>query len=537
MARLLVTTPDGAQREHKLRAINTLGRHPEQTIQILDRVVSKEHALITFADDAYWLQDIGSRNGTFINGTQIRGRTRLADNDTVTMGGSRIVFLTEDTETNQRLSGNVTIHAVASETAIRSRLQAREAQQKEFLPEADILDEHTLRTDYEKLRVVFEVNQAIGADIDLDTVLNRILDKALEFSSADRGVILLLNDDDVPEPRAYKNRRGNDEQMQLSSTILNEVLEQHHAVLSSDATMDSRFGGSHSIIMQGIRSTMCVPLMAGSSLLGMIHLDTRIATGVFTEKDLQILTVFANEAAMRIENVSLARRAEEEAVARSSLSRLLSPNLVEQVVSGGVSMDKGGRIRNATVLFIDIRGFTSLSETIGPQETISLLNEFFEIMVDIVFRHEGTLDKFIGDELMAVWGAPVEQTDHVERAVRAALEMRRSLEDWNRFRVANGVNPVLARTAINTGEMVAGYMGSTKTLSYTVIGDTVNTASRLCHHAKSGQILVSDPVTSALGDRVKYESFDAVKFKGKSHDVNVYNVLSFDHGSYEPADD
>ena len=142
----------------------------------------------------------------------------------------------------------------------------------------------------------------------------------------------LLNEEGEPEPRAYKNRRGSDEQMEISKTILKEVLEQHHAVLSSDATMDSRFGGSHSIIMQGIRSTMCVPLMAGSEILGMIHLDTRIATGVFTEKDLQILSVFANEAALRIAHARLTRQSESEAVVRNNLSRLLSPNLVEEVV-------------------------------------------------------------------------------------------------------------------------------------------------------------------------------------------------------------
>jgi adenylate cyclase len=157
-----------------------------------------------------------------------------------------------------------------------------------------------------------------------------------------------------------------------------------------------------------------------------------------------------------------------------------------------------------------------------------LLNEFFEIMVDIVFRHEGTLDKFIGDELMAVWGAPVHQEDHAERAVKAALEMRRSLEDWNRFRTANGVSPVLARSAINTGELVAGYMGSTRTLSYTVIGDTVNLASRLCHHAKTGQILVSDPIVQAIGPRLDVEQFESTQFKGKSHAVSVYNVKSLE---------
>ena len=151
-------------------------------------------------------------------------------------------------------------------------------------------------------------------------------------------MILLLNEQGVPEPQ-HHDTGGDDEQIQLSSTILNEVLEQHHAVLSPDATMDSRLA-SHSIIMQGF-AVLCVSPDEGSDLLGMIHSDTRIATGVFTEKDCKP-RFSQNEAAMRIQNARLAQRAEDEAAARSSLSRLLSPNLVEQVVSGGISMDKGG---------------------------------------------------------------------------------------------------------------------------------------------------------------------------------------------------
>jgi adenylate cyclase len=522
-------TPDGGQHEQNLRAINTLGRHPEQTVQILDRVVSKEHALITFTDGDYWLQDIGSRNGTFINGVQIRGRTRLKDGDTISLGATRIFFVGDSPESRVRqLSGNVTIHAMASETAIRSRLQAIEAQQREFLPESDIVDEHTLRQDYEKLRVVFELNTALGEGTDLEDLLNRILDKALEFSGADRGVILMLNSDNVPEPRAYRNRQGKDEHLELSSTILNEVMTQHNAVLSSDATMDSRFGGSHSIIMQGIRSAMCVPLMAGPEILGLIHLDTRIATGVFTEKDLQILTVFANEAALRIANANLALAAEADAIARHNLSRLLSPNLVEEVVKGTIAVEQGGQTREATVLFMDICGFTPMSEKRDPQAVIGILNEFFEIMVDIVFRHDGTLDKFIGDELMAVWGAPVHQDDHAERAVKAALEMQSSLADFNRFRVANGADPILARTGVNCGTLVAGYMGSTKTMSYTVIGDTVNTAARLCQRATDGQILATTPVLEALGDRLHYEDLGIDSLKGKSKPTPLYRLTRLD---------
>ncbi len=527
MAKLIVRSPTGEQSEHGLRAINTLGRHPDQTIQVLDRVVSKEHALVTFADDAYWLQDMSSRNGTFVNGVQIRGRTRLRDGDTITLGSTRIIYV--DDKVDKAAHGpmeNVTIQTTTvTDSAIRSRVQADESRSQEFVPESQIADESTLRADYEKLRIAFELNQAIGTELDFDLLLDKILEKAFEFTNADRGVILLMNMQGEPEPRAIKNRRGRDERVELSQTILNEVIEHHNSVLSSDATMDSRFGGSHSIIMQGIRSTMCVPLMTGDELLGMIHLDTRIATGVFTEKDLRILTVFGNQAALKIANARLAKQAEDEAVARHNLSRLLSPNLVEEVVKGTIAMQKGGELREATVLFADIRGFTAMSERLDPQKMVSLLNEYFEIMVDIVFRHEGTLDKFIGDEIMAVWGAPVRQEDHARRAVMAALEMKKALEDFNRGRKADNLSPIKVGCGINTGRLVAGYMGSTRTLSYTVIGDTVNTASRLCSHAAPGEILVSEPIRSSCGADLVYESRGDADMKGKSKKVPIYRVL------------
>lgn len=532
MAKLVVISPDGTQKETLLRAINTLGRHPDQHVQILDRVVSKEHALITFVDGGYWLQDMGSRNGTYVNGERIPGRTRLRDGDTITLGSTRCVFVEgERAPVAQQAMKQVTINpAFNHETAIRARLPGDDTKNRQFLPEAMIPVEASLRADYEKLRVAFETNQDIGSVLDIDLLLQKILDKAFEFTTADRGVILLLNERGAPEPRAVKHRKATTTdlgqgQFELSQTILNEVMNEHHAVLSSDATIDSRFGGSHSIILQGIRSTMCVPLLFRDELLGMIHLDTQIATGVFTEKDLQILSVFANQAAVQVANARLAKLAEAEAVARNNLSRLLSPNLVEQVVKGNVAMEKGGELRQATVLFSDIRGFTSTSERLAPQKLVSMLNEYFEIMVDIVFEHEGTLDKFVGDEIMAVWGAPVHQADHAARAVRAALDMMKALNDFNRFRVANGEEAILVGCGINCGEVVAGYMGSTRTLSYTVIGDTVNTAARLCSKAEAGEILVTDPVYFALADRLQYEERPPAAMKGKARPVPLYRVL------------
>lgn len=532
MAKLIVISPDGAEREMPLRAINTIGRHPDQHVQILDRVVSKEHALITYTDGTYWLQDMGSRNGTYVNGIQIKGRTPLRDSDTITLGSTRVVYVEADrAKTVQQAVNQVTIHpSTIKESAIRTRVQAETRDGGEFMPESQISDDAALRADYEKLRVAFKLNLAIGTELDIEILLDRILEKAFEFTNADRGAILLMNEQGVPEPRAVHHRRGGtgDEQLELSQTILSEVINHHHAVLSSDATMDSRFGGSHSIILQGIRSTMCVPLLFKGELLGMIHLDTRIATGVFTEKDLQVLTVFANQAAVQLANARLAKRAEDEAIARNNLSRLLSPNLVDEVVKGTIAMEKGGVLREATVLFTDIRGFTAMSERLEPQSMVSMLNEYFEIMVDIIFQYEGTLDKFVGDEIMAVWGAPVHQTDHAERAVRAAIDMVKALERFNKFRVANGEDPIHVGTGINCGRLVAGYMGSTRTLSYTVIGDTVNTAARLCSHARAGEILVSDPVLDAIGrERLVFEERPDATMKGKSRPVPIYGVKDF----------
>jgi adenylate cyclase len=499
MAKLIVTTADGNTQTFDLEERNTLGRHPEQSVQVLDRVVSKQHAEVLYYEDRFWLRDLGSRNGTFINGHRIDDPRALSDGDQIGMGSTRITYRESDdpthSERDQSLKTSIDMitsdpPATTTDTAIRSRVQADALQRREFLAESEIIDEFVLREDYEKLRIVFELNRSIGSETTQEIILQRILEKAFEYTNADRGVILLLNADGTPVPSAFKSRRDNDERMELSQTILNEVLNHHNAVLSSDATMDSRFGGSQSIIMQGIRSTMCVPLMANDDLLGMIHVDTRLAIGVFTEKDLQILTVFANQAALRIANARYGKQVEEEAVVRNSLSRLLSPNLVEEIVKGSITMDKRGELREAT----------------------------------IIFRYEGTLDKFIGDEIMAVWGTPVRQEDHTQRAVHAAIEMRAALAEFNKKHNLSDRPILKVGYGINTGSVVAGYMGSRRTHSYTVIGDSVNIASRLCGKAAPGQILVGDPVVDKLSKTLIYETLDRVTLKGKTNKVQVYSV-------------
>ena len=424
MAKLIVISGEERQ-EFELAAFNTIGRHPDNTIQILDRIISKEHAQIQrAADGRYLLRDLRSLNGTFMRGERVADHY-LSDGDEFTMGSTRIVFV--DKPKADDVLQRVTIAPGLTESHIRGRIQANTG---DFMPERQIPDEKNLRRDYERLRIGHELARAVGSELDLDKLLPKILDKAFELVGADRGVILL--EDPVTKemkPSFVKTRSGkSDPNIVLSKTVMSEVTNNKAAVLSSDATMDARFSGAHSIIMQGIRSTMTLPLLHAGELLGIMPLDSLFTSNAFTEKDLQVCTGMAAQAAISIQNARLASRIEKEAQTRAQISRLIPPSVVEQVLKGELVIEKGGRVSEVTMLFSDIRGFTTMSDGRPPQEIVNTLNEYFEVMVDILFQFSGTLDKFVGDEIIGLFGAPIAIDDAPFKAVSCALSMFQALE-------------------------------------------------------------------------------------------------------------
>jgi adenylate cyclase len=654
MARLTIISPEGRQ-EAELQAHNTLGRHPNNTVQVLDRIVSKEHCHVDFVDGRFVLRDLGSLNGTFVNGERVRDRV-LNPGDEITLGSTRILFdgdgavragrpippgygiggapagyapspmspqmpvgsgppmpyvpqnspppvlpvapfspggTTPFGQPNRGQPSNppasqgfgpqgvgpqgfgppgfgppqappqaspprpmapianlanaaaapplpmrppselskVTIAPGMVESHIRTRL----GMEQNFLPEKLVGDVDSLRRDYEKLRVSYELARAIGAELDIQKVLDRILAAAFQILQADRGIVLLYNEEKKLEPRAVRTRAGTqdpNEPLLISSTIVEQVASQRQAVLSSDATVDSRFGGAHSIIMQGIRSSMAVPLMHSDELFGMMLLDSQIATNAFTEKDLQLFQNVANQAAISVQNSLYAKKLEAEAVTRERFQRLLSPAIAQQVLEGKVAIQKGGEGRQTTVLFSDIRGFTSMSESENPQVIVDMLNEYFELMVEVIFKYEGTLDKFVGDEIMALYGAPMTHGDDAVRCVRTAIEMLDVLRELNLARARAGAPEIRIGIGINTGHVVAGYIGSSKALEYTVIGDTVNTGARLCSVAKAGEIIISQSTYEQIGDRFDVVELPPVQVKGKSQALKIYNVIGEKRGSF-----
>ena len=519
MAKLIVISGDERQ-EFELGAFNTLGRHPDNTIQILDRIISKEHAQIQRSGDGrYLLRDLRSLNGTFYRGERV-GEHYLQDGDEVTMGSTRVVFV--DRPSQQEPLHRVTIAPGLTESHIRQRIQASTG---DFMQERQISDEKVLRRDYERLRIGHELARAVGTELDLEKLLPKILDKAFELVGADRGAILLMDDKGELIPRYVKTRNGKgDTNIVLSRTVMSEVTANRAAVLSSDATMDSRFSGAHSIIMQGIRSTMTLPLVHGADLLGLMHLDSLFTSNAFTEKDLQICTGMAAQAAIAIQNARLATRIEKEAQTRAQISRLIPPSVVEQVLKGTLTIEKGGRLNEITMLFSDIRGFTTMSDGRPPEEVVNTLNEYFEVMVDVLFQYQGTLDKFVGDEIIGLFGAPIPIDDAPYKAVACALMMLHGLEEFNRTRASEGLSAIRIGIGINTGNVITGSIGSTRALQYTAIGDAMNVASRLVNVASSGEVIISENTYRFVSDRVDATALPPVKVKGKAEELKVYRV-------------
>jgi adenylate cyclase len=311
----------------------------------------------------------------------------------------------------------------------------------------------------------------------------------------------------------------------VPQSIARKVVEDKVAILSDNAGEDTRFGGQ-SILMQQIRSALCCPLVGSEDrVLGVLYVDNVTTTHRFSEPDLDYLIAFAGIAAAGIENQQFAQRIQREMLARENLTRYFAPKVAERIASSPEAARLGGDKRPVAVLFSDIRGFTPLSETMNPDDMASLLSEYFTEMVECVFRNDGTLDKFMGDAVMAQWGAPIASDDDPGRAICAAVDMMRALKKLNAKWKAEGRPQLQIGIGLNYGEAFAGNIGSERRLEFTVIGDTVNTAFRLCSVAEAGEILITEDMRRALASPPRLAECAPMELRGKSQPVPVYRVV------------
>jgi adenylate cyclase len=223
----------------------------------------------------------------------------------------------------------------------------------------------------------------------------------------------------------------------------------------------------------------------------------------------------------------MARSLREKEMIKRAFTRYVAREVVEEILKDPEQMTLSGERREVTVLFCDIRGFTPMAERLSPEQVVSLLNEFYTLMIETVFKHDGTLDKFLGDAVMAVFGAPIAYQDHAIRAVRTALDMRNGIAELNERRVGQGKVPIGIGIGLSLGEVVAGTVGTEDRMEYTVIGDSVNLAARLVDNARpAGRVLISHRTYEAVRDLIEVKGLGPLKVKGKEEEVEVYEVLS-----------
>jgi adenylate cyclase len=317
--------------------------------------------------------------------------------------------------------------------------------------------------------------------------------------------------------------------VEVLGNAVETILDQRFLVpVSPAATVGAIFGMAllAALLVAGAR-----PVVAVVSTLGVLGLYLLTAGALF-ESGTVLNLVYPPAALLLGFVVTLVYRVIfEQAKQREILglmARYLSPAVSRWVLDDPERLNLVGESREMTVLFCDLRGFTTLSQTLAPKELVSLLNEFMTAMTDVVFSHYGVLDKYIGDGLMAFWGAPMDQPDHAHRACATALDMIETLRglqvDWER----RGVPNLEMGIGINTGPMVVGNMGSRKRLAYTVLGDTVNVASRLEGLSKEfgTHVVIGEATRAAAGDAFEYRFLEAVTVAGRNEPLTVYELVS-----------
>lgn len=500
-----------------------------------------------------------------------------------------------------------------------------------------------------QLQALASIGGVVNSSLDLTTVLNEVMDTIIKLTGAERGFLMLTNESGNLDFRTARNVDRETLQassFEISRTIVDRVARTGEAVVTTNAQEDPRFGKQESVVAFNLRSILCVPLKVKGELTGVIYADNRVRTGLFNERDRDILTAFANQAAVAIENarlfesvkhtldevtrlknlldnvfasinsgvittddndrITLLNRAAEMILNVSALqvvgqayyevlpafdnslgrtltevkrmdkafsyevtptlpgrglvdlSLSLTPlkdsarqtqgvaivlddlterkrlrskfELFQKMVSPAVierldpnSLRLGGDRRIVSCIFADIRGFTNFSEYLDPVQLLDVLNRYLGAAADAVLLHEGTLDKFLGDAVMAIFNAPEQQDDHTLRAVRAALQMRNDILALHevlapQFRLSFGI-------AINYGEAVVGLVGTKQRVDYTAIGDTINTAKRIQENAKAGQVLLSETAYEQVKDHVHVNGLEPMKVKGRVQPVQVFELV------------
>lgn len=547
MAFVKITDASGRQWQYDLtaEAICTIGRAPDNLVVLDDPRASRYHSHIKISENGVATIIDGaiisgqlrrSANKVFING-EARYEHVLKNGDRVTIGASTLRFeqppeeRTSDLHYDDKPLGHTQLRISANEvmsTVLRSS-------KPDVVGSAQDKMLETLQRKANILAALYEMSKTLGSSFDLTAIFAKATDIIFRSTPADRVVALLADGMDPDNPEEVQltaiATRARDEKLEaharkltIGRTITRKVMKDRVALLSQDAASDEQFAGVDSIVSQGVRSTICAPLATETSVHGAIYADRLDPFGGFKPDDLELISAVAAQTAIAVENARAHERLAREEVARANYSRFLPEYVVKQMLENPESFKLGGVNQTITVLFADIRGFTRISEHAPPEKIVTLLNKYFSAMTDIIFAHGGTLDKYLGDGLLALFGAPTTTPQDAGNALNAAVAMQRRIIGINQELRGEGVLEIGVGIGLHTGEATVGYIGSERRSEYTAIGDTVNAASRLESNSLGGEILISDATAKAARSRYALKPRPPIKVKNREQEITLWEV-------------
>jgi adenylate cyclase len=373
--------------------------------------------------------------------------------------------------------------------------------------------------------LLYELARDLSSTLDLDVVLAKVMDRVITLMRAARGFIVLVDAVDGTLSVQMSSGEADPEKARQflgSRTVIEQVVKTGQAVVSTDASLDDRFKGQQSVIMQNLRSIIAVPLVTKGKVIGAVYVDNPFRASIFEEKDKDFLQAISDLAAIAIDN---ARQYERSEFLRQLFEAHVNKQVTDYVLtrSGRALRFLPGERREVTMLNSDIAGFSALTQSMDAEELVRFLNAYFQRMIRVVLDHGGNIDKFQGDGMLVVFGAPNPMHDHAERALNAALAMVREIDRFNRELVDGGKPAITVGMGLDTGEVVAGHVGSDDRMEFTLIGVPVNNSAYLSK-VRPARVLMSETTRARVPSGLRVSDFEPMQLKGANQPQAIYEL-------------
>ena len=512
------------------------GRPGEELPIILDlspdQRVSRMHGRIWEDEGRCWIQDLDSSRGTLLNGVEIKGRGKqeVHPNDAILVGQTTLRVDFDESKLTHRT--NYLEHGTFLLPERRSRKTGM-AIAKDV--DATAVDPVLLDGDSDeaarRLKMVCDLPFQFATKLTLDTLLPAVVDQLIEVIPHGESWALVLRD---PETDALLLKSYHYVQRTyLSETLLRRVMAERRAFVWKK---DAEVVMTGSIAQSGIQVGMYAPLLWQGEALGAICAGARNAQTVFSDEDVKLLVAVGQYAAMAIATHRLQEKLGRESIIKANLLRQFSPKVANHLLKHRGRWTLGGRRSEVSILNSDIRGFTESVRDMEPDDVVQMLNEYLNVLVPVIFAHNGTVDKFLGDGILAVFGSPEADPNHHENALRTAVEMQHAVTKLNEARRLREVPYRSIGIGIHCGEVVHGFVGTSDRMEFTVIGDAVNRAERYCSAAGPGQVLLSSELHEHVWRFVEAEQTTiSTKHEGKllAYLVHRLKEIANEHADHE----